>query len=62
MEKPTKESEDPEAVPNEFAAGGWRLIETIDYTGGVTWYLPFESCPIARPRAIDPLILRESQR
>lgn len=37
-----KEAEDPQAVLNEFAADGWRLVETIDYTGGGTKYLVFE--------------------
>ncbi|EMA43864.1 hypothetical protein C449_12530 [Halococcus saccharolyticus DSM 5350] len=27
---------------NELAAEGWRLVETIDYTGGGTKYLVFE--------------------
>lgn len=37
-----KESEDPKAEVNELAAEGWRLVETIDYTGGGTKYLVFE--------------------
>ncbi|MGQ5515548.1 DUF4177 domain-containing protein [Halococcus saccharolyticus] len=37
-----KESEDPKAEMNELAAEGWRLVETIDYTGGGTKYLVFE--------------------
>ena len=37
-----KESEDPKTQLNEFAADGWRLVETIDYTGGGTKYLVFE--------------------
>lgn len=37
-----KESEDPKAQLNEFAADGWRLVATIDYTGGGTKYLLFE--------------------
>lgn len=37
-----KESEDPKTEINELAAKGWRLIETIDYTGGGTKYLVFE--------------------
>jgi hypothetical protein len=37
-----KESEDPKAQLNELAAEGWRLTETIDYTGGGTKFLVFE--------------------
>lgn len=37
-----KESEDPKAELNELAADGWRLVETIDYTGGGTKYIVFE--------------------
>lgn len=37
-----KESEDPTAEMNELAAEGWRLAETIDYTGGGTKYIVFE--------------------
>lgn len=37
-----KESEDPKSELNELAAEGWRLVETIDYTGGGTKYLVFE--------------------
>jgi len=37
-----KESEDPKAQVNELAADGWRLIDTIDYTGGGTKYIVFE--------------------
>lgn len=37
-----KESEDPKAELNELAAEGWRLVDTIDYTGGGTKYIVFE--------------------
>jgi len=37
-----KESEDPEAELNELAAEGWRLVETVDYSGGGTKFLVFE--------------------
>ncbi len=37
-----KEAEDPKAALNELAADGWRLVETIDYTGGGTKYIVFE--------------------
>ncbi|MFC6963031.1 DUF4177 domain-containing protein [Halocatena marina] len=37
-----KEAEDPTDEMNELAAKGWRLIETIDYTGGGTKFLVFE--------------------
>lgn len=37
-----KESEDPKTEINELAAEGWRLTETIDYTGGGTKFLVFE--------------------
>lgn len=37
-----KEAEDPTAEMNNLAAEGWRLVETIDYTGGGTKYLVFE--------------------
>lgn len=37
-----KESEDPKSEVNELAAEGWRLVETIDYTGGGTKFLVFE--------------------
>lgn len=37
-----KEAEDPRNEINELAADGWRLVETIDYTGGGTKYLVFE--------------------
>lgn len=37
-----KESEDPKTEMNELAAEGWRLVETIDYTGGGTKFLVFE--------------------
>lgn len=37
-----KESADPKADINELAADGWRLVETIDYTGGGTKFLVFE--------------------
>ncbi|SFR36829.1 DUF4177 domain-containing protein [Halogeometricum limi] len=37
-----KEAEDPKSVLNELAADGWRLVETVDYTGGGTKYFVFE--------------------
>lgn len=37
-----KESEDPKQELNDLAAEGWRLVDTIDYTGGGTKYLVFE--------------------
>ncbi|WP_049972655.1 DUF4177 domain-containing protein [Haladaptatus cibarius] len=37
-----KESEDPKTELNELAVEGWRLVNTIDYTGGGTKYLVFE--------------------
>lgn len=37
-----KEAEDPKAALNELAADGWRLVETVDYTGGGTKYLVLE--------------------
>lgn len=37
-----KEAENPKPVINELAEEGWRLVETIDYTGGGTKYLVFE--------------------
>ena len=37
-----KEAEDPKDAINELAAKGWRLVDTIDYTGGGTKYLVFE--------------------
>ena len=37
-----KEAEDPKDAINELAAEGWRLVDTIDYTGGGTKYLVFE--------------------
>lgn len=37
-----KESEDPKDELNELAAEGWRLVETIDYTGGGTKFIVFE--------------------
>jgi hypothetical protein len=37
-----KESEDPETQLNDLAAEGWRLVETVDYTGGGTKFLVFE--------------------
>ena len=43
-----KEAENPKAAINDLAADGWRLVETIDYTGGGTKYLVFE-----RPRPDD---------
>ncbi|MWG33266.1 DUF4177 domain-containing protein [Halomarina oriensis] len=37
-----KESADPKVEINELAAEGWRLVETVDYTGGGTKFLIFE--------------------
>lgn len=37
-----KEAEDPKAELNELADDGWRLVDTIDYTGGGTKFLVFE--------------------
>lgn len=37
-----KEAEDPVAEVNDLAADGWRLVDTIDYTGGGTKYIVFE--------------------
>ena len=37
-----KESEDPKEQLNDLAAEGWRLVETVDYTGGGTKFLVFE--------------------
>ena len=37
-----KESEDPTVEINELAAERWRLVDTIDYTGGGTKYIVFE--------------------
>lgn len=37
-----KEAADPKAALNDLAADGWRLVETIDYTGGGTKYIVFE--------------------
>ncbi|ELZ33948.1 hypothetical protein C474_03275 [Halogeometricum pallidum JCM 14848] len=37
-----KESANPKDEINELAADGWRLIETIDYSGGGTKFLVFE--------------------
>jgi hypothetical protein len=37
-----KESEDPKPQLNDLAAEGWRLVETVDYTGGGTKFLVFE--------------------
>lgn len=37
-----KESEDPKDELNELAAEGWRLVDTIDYTGGGTKFIVFE--------------------
>jgi hypothetical protein len=37
-----KESEDPKTQLNDLAAEGWRLVETVDYTGGGTKFLVFE--------------------
>lgn len=37
-----KEAEDPKQELNDLAAEGWRLVDTIDYTGGGTKYLVFE--------------------
>ncbi len=37
-----KEAGDPSEQINDLAADGWRLVETIDYTGGGTKFLVFE--------------------
>lgn len=37
-----KESVDPKNEINELASDGWRLVETVDYTGGGTKFLIFE--------------------
>ena len=37
-----KEAENPKSAINKLAEEGWRLVETIDYTGGGTKYLVFE--------------------
>ncbi|MFC4987598.1 MULTISPECIES: DUF4177 domain-containing protein [Saliphagus] len=37
-----KESVDPKAEINDLASDGWRLVETVDYTGGGTKFLIFE--------------------
>jgi hypothetical protein len=37
-----KEASDPSEQINDLAADGWRLVETIDYTGGGTKFLVFE--------------------
>lgn len=37
-----KESADPKTELNELAAEGWRLVDTIDYTGGGTKFLILE--------------------
>jgi hypothetical protein len=37
-----KEAGDPKDAVNELAAEGWRLVDTIEYTGGGTKYLVFE--------------------
>ena len=37
-----KEAADPKAEINELAAEGWRLVDTIDYTGGGTKFIVFE--------------------
>ncbi|WP_049901920.1 DUF4177 domain-containing protein [Halococcus agarilyticus] len=37
-----KESEDPKDELNDLAAEGWRLVDTIDYTGGGTKFIVFE--------------------
>jgi|AntDeeMinimDraft_5_1070356.scaffolds.fasta_scaffold11502_2 hypothetical protein len=37
-----KEADDPKAAINELAAEGWRLVDTVDYTGGGTKYIVFE--------------------
>jgi hypothetical protein len=41
-----KEAANPQSEINALAADGWRLIDTIDYTGGGTKYIVFE-----RPRS-----------
>ncbi|MFC5971086.1 DUF4177 domain-containing protein [Halomarina salina] len=47
-----KESQDPKSELNEYAADGWRLVETIDYTGGGTKFLVFER-PTSSSEAAD---------
>ena len=37
-----KEAEDPKDELNEFAAEGWRLVDTIDYTSGGTKFIVLE--------------------
>lgn len=37
-----KESVDPKEEINDLASDGWRLVETVDYTGGGTKFLIFE--------------------
>ncbi|WP_224270811.1 DUF4177 domain-containing protein [Haloprofundus salinisoli] len=37
-----KESADPKEDLNEYAADGWRLVETIEYVGGGTKFLILE--------------------
>lgn len=34
-----KEAEDPESALNAHATEGWKLVATVDYTGGGTKYL-----------------------
>jgi hypothetical protein len=41
-EETRKESGDPKDEINELATEGWRLVETVDYTGGGTKFLVFE--------------------
>lgn len=36
------EASDPKAELNEFAADGWELVTTIEYTGGNTKFLVFK--------------------
>ncbi|KTG11529.1 hypothetical protein AUR64_03225 [Haloprofundus marisrubri] len=37
-----KESVDPKEELNEYAADGWRLVETVEYVGGGTKFLILE--------------------
>lgn len=47
-----KEAEDPQAQLNELAAKGWRLVDTIDYTGGGTKFIVFER-PVQSADGVD---------
>ena len=52
-EETKKESADPRDELNEYAADGWRLVETIDYTGGGTKFLVLERTVAAADTAAD---------